>query len=302
MPELATSSEPSESAFDPDDACPECENAIDAWVDRCRHCQTAVEFPNVRAAKRAGEVQALETRRQKAFDGVDVLTESRINAFEQRVATDSKALINRSIQSLANMLSSEDDVSNNFYSLVDAALRLPESDVWNKVRVVADDIAFPRFKENIRFAALALDDRGLVHYGGCAVVIKSSMIAARTSVMDENSLLWVNSQVAAGDLFSVVELPLGHRAPWSGRGKLAVTKLHSWLRADTSVDDASLLLRVGTSGAEDEFIEVHIWGPLTAAAIDSVALPPAADRRERLYKQVLIDRLDALGIAWQEAS
>lgn len=284
------------------DNCPTCGHAVDDWVDRCRHCQGSVDFPNVRLCMRQTEIDALESRYIDAVHATSDIQKDRVFAYQSAVATNSKAVFNRTLAVLATSLSSEDDISNNFYAQVDAALRLPQSDEWNKVRVVADNIAFPGFSEKIRFAALSLTDQGLTNYGGCSVVVKTEFISARATVMDQNSVTWVNSQIAAGDLFSGSKLIPGYRATWKERGRLAVAKLGTLVGRDPDPDDAALLLKNGATSADDEFIEVHIWGQLTAIAIELIVIPKPTSSRDKLYRDVLIERIDALGVQWRDAS
>ena len=54
------------------------------------------------------------------------------------------------------------------------------------MRVFADDALFPGYKEQIRFAALSLDGKGLSSYGECTLILRDHMIAHRASVLEGN--------------------------------------------------------------------------------------------------------------------
>ena len=52
-----------------------------------------------------------------------------------------------------------------------------------------------------------------------------------------------------------------------------MAKLSQRIHSTTQTDEYSaLLLRQGATTEEDEFVEVHIWGPLTVRTIEQVIL------------------------------
>jgi hypothetical protein len=278
------------------DICENCHNALDAWRSTCRHCLKWIGYPNVRAASMAAEVAQVDARYRAAWEGCpdDVDARAHLTRYEEAVASSSKAVVNRTTEAFEASLRSENDISGNFYRLIDAGLRLPQSDTWNKIRVIADDIVFPGYGEEIRFASLSLSDDGLLAYGACSMVLRSAMIESRASVFEGNTVLVLDALVADRiDLASLVEGFVGLRAVWEDRGRMAVIKSSE---RDLTLSFPELLMSSGATTADDDFIEVHIWGELTMQAIECVTLPATGVGRESLYLDVIRDRLDAVGV------
>lgn len=84
------------------------------------------------------------------------------------------------------------------------------------------------------------------------------------------------------------ELPRGNRATWERRGQLCAAKLAGKIDKDTQPDDfAALLMGQGRKPEEDEFVEVHIWGPMTVRTIEKVVYV----RRRKAYSQTILKSL-----------
>ncbi len=150
-------------------------------------------------------------------------------------------------------------------------MRLPDASHWDPMRRIAEEALFPGYKEEIRFAALTLDDRGPPSYGSCFITLRTPMIAHRATVFEENNVLFFKQR----DLpFSkLADLPKGFRATWDDRGKLCLAKLGGALQpATTEADFPRLLLRPGKTTADDDFVEVHVWGPITIRTIEKIVL------------------------------
>jgi tetratricopeptide (TPR) repeat protein len=106
-----------------------------------------------------------------------------------------------------------------------------------------------QYKKRIHYAALTLDGRALSSYGECSVLLRESMIAHRSSVFEQNSLLFMKRHNVK--LFEVDRLPVGHRAAWADRGRLAVAKLASQITSRTKKDEfASTLMHAATNRTE----------------------------------------------------
>ena len=201
------------------------------------------------------------------------------------------------------MLMSEDDVSQQFYRQIDAGLRIPQSDKWNRVRVLADDAVFPQYKEAIRFATLALSNVGLRNYGSCSIVLQTSMIENRSSLLDDNSLLWANRVAAKGDLFSLQYLPIGCRATWPNRGALATAKIAESDDIAKRLASEDPLIDQGDDNSSDDFLEVHIYGPLTLRAVARVVIPRTEHLdRDAPYMEMLKVLLADAGVNIEECA
>jgi hypothetical protein len=126
-------------------------------------------------------------------------------------------------------------------------------------------------KKEIHFAALSPDEEGLSNYGECSLTLRVSLIAHRTSVFEENMLVFFKTK--CDNYWRTERLPVGYRSDWPNRAKLAVAKLAPRIGATTPEDDfAGLLLSRGTTVADDQFIELHVFGMMTIRTLEKVVL------------------------------
>lgn len=246
-------------------------------------------------AKDDAERAALNRRYQAALAastarGADAL----LKDFEAGAA-ESKAVLARSVGEVLKLANSERDLFGTYHQLRKAGLRLPAGDEWDYRRSVADAALFLGFEEHITFAALSMDGVGLSNYGECSIMLRSEMIAHRASVFEENSVVFVEHRRVAQKRG---KLPHGYRASWSDRGKLCAAKLHSLIDSDTTRDGYSgLLMREATNAEEDQFVEVHIFGPWTARSIEQVSLSKARKHANNVSIRWLARELGKFGVA-----
>jgi len=255
----------------PTRSCTSCGNSFPSSAERCPHCGQPGLFANVFAAESDSQRLALAERYRLAKEDATARgADSSVQQFEDALK-DSRAVIARSSRDMLRLATRDNEIYATFYNLNSAGLRLPEGGKWDILRSVVDSALFPNYKEQIRFAALSLNGVGLSNYGEYSIVLRTDMIAHRTSVFEENSILFMehhNIRIAEAD-----QLPEGYRAGWEKRARLCVAKLSGRIDATTQTDEYSgLLLRQGATSDEDEFVEVHIWGPLTVRTIEEVNL------------------------------
>jgi len=83
-------------------------------------------------------------------------------------------------------------------------------------------------------------------------------------------------------------LPKGYRATWGDRAKLCVAKLSLRIDSTTNSDKYSkLLLLKGATSKDDEFVEVHIWGPMTVLTMERVIVTaPQSSKRATIIKAI----------------
>ena len=266
--------------------CSFCHNEVPAPSQACPHCGRPGNFWNVIAANEPEERETLDRRYQAARrDASDRNVEAALDAFENAVA-DSKAAISRYYSEVLRLVSSTRQLYGTYYQLREANLRLPDGSDWDIVRELADSVLFPNYKDQIRFGALTLDRRGLSNYGDCSIVLREKMIADRTSVFEENSARFVERHAIRISRKSKV--PQGHRATWSQRARLGVAKLHSKIDSTTTRDKYSdILLKTGATSADDDFIEVHVFGPITVLTMERViVMAPQAFRRATIIRAI----------------
>lgn len=268
--------------------CDFCHNEIPASATICPHCGNPGLYPNVRAAEDPYEMMALESRYQVAMtDAVSRDARHTLQDFESEIGN-SQAVIARSVNELQRLAKSDKEIYATYYALLNAGVVVHTSDKWSRLRALADEVMFHGYKEGIRFAALTLDRNGLSNYGDCHVMLRTEMIAHRASVFEENSAMFMmhhGIQIDEAD-----NLPPGYRATWNSRGKLCVAKLFRKIDGDTTKDEYSkLLLRQGATTADDDFVEVHVWGPMTIRTFEQITVKTRIRRRAH---RVIIDALN----------
>lgn len=196
------------------------------------------------------------------------------------------------------MATSDNELYATYHQLVNAGLRLPAGEKLDIVRVLTDDALFPGYKQHIRFAALSLDQVGLRNYGECSLVLRNNMVAHRASVFEENSVMWMTNHRI--NLSGVNSLPKGYRAAWNDRAKLAVAKLANKIPPNMPSDAfPGLLLQQGRTVENDQFIEVHIWGPMTMRTFEHVTIKQPGRAANRVILKALQEKLQKAGVTME---
>jgi hypothetical protein len=258
-------------------SCKECGFEFSSSEDRCSHCGRPSLFPNITDASTREESEALSKRYDAAFSHAKSNgSEKALRGFEYAVHSESHAVISRPIEEVFRLASSERELYATFYRRVAAGLRLPDGSEWDTLREVVDSKLFHFYKEGIIFAALTLDDKGLSAYGECFLILREDMIAYRATVFEENSIVFMKKR----HIGVAEQLPYGHRSVWRDRGKLAVAKLHDRITVATKVSDFPALLLVNAPDSkDDQFIEVHIYGPVSVRTLQKVRVDVKPSKR-----------------------
>ncbi len=276
------------------DLCQHCNFDLPVLLERCPHCARCGPAPNVRAARVPVERKALDSRYQRAIsDAISRGCGGIVSDFETAL-TESRAVINRSKKAVLELIKNQ-GMPSHYYQLIES--ESGQAGGWALLRELADTILFGGQKAQIRFAALSLNGKGLSNYGECALVLRDELIAHRASVFQENSSLFMERQQIKISRRPV--LPPGYRAAWNERGKLCVAKLAGMITPNTkSRDFSTLVLRSGATPDEDEFIEVHIWGPLTVRAVEHVIVSSriGEGRSNKALTRTLCDTLERIGV------
>jgi hypothetical protein len=274
--------------------CEFCHNALPRAASVCPHCGQPGLFPNVSDAEDEAERTALDRRSQAALiHSATRGAEQALKDFEA-AAANSKAVLARSPGELLRLATSDHELYATFYELIGAGVRLPTGDQWDFRRQMADAALFPGYFKQIRFAALSLDGVGLSNFGSCSIVLRTDMIAHRTSVLEENSVIFAERHGVGTNQGAV---PSGYRASWSDRAKLCGAKLHERIDAATRPDEYSrLLMRQGTTSEDDEFVEAHVFGPMTVRTIEQVTVSKRKKRADNVNIKRLTEELGKFGI------
>ncbi len=268
--------------------CEFCGHPVPLEWDHCPHCARPGLFPNVRMAEQSVERAALEKRYRRVLFAADRCGSGLVvRAFEAEAAR-SKAVIARPVEEV-RLLASDNQLYPTYYQKLDSGVLLPSGDKWDRLRRVADDFLFGVGRKYVRFAALSLDGKGLWNYGDCALVLREDMISFRASVFEGNSAMFLEK--------TRYRLPAGHRATWAEREKLCVAKSAERLRPITSRNEfQSILLEGGATTETDRYVEVHVWGSVSARTFERVILKPGAGMRTRQAQRALRLKLQTVGL------
>lgn len=265
----------------------------------CPHCAKPALYPNVSDAEDPEEASELERRYQAGVnDAVNRGAADALREFEGEIEN-SRAVLARSANELQRLATSDKEIYATYYALLGAGVISHAGDRWALLRALADETLFPGYKKHIRFAALTLDMEGLSNYGDCFIFPRTEMIAHRASVFEENSTMFMKHH---GILMSEAHnLPRGYRATWDSRGKLCVAKLFKKIDAGTAKGEYSeVLLRRGATTAEDDFVEVHIWGPMTARTFEQISIKLRSKRpAHRAIISALKESLEQVSVKLQ---
>lgn len=274
--------------------CPSCMNDIPQPAERCPHCAEPGHFWNVIVASDSAEQTALQIRYDAAkTDALSRKADAAVQDFEIAMGH-SAAVIARSESEVLRLATSTRQLYTTYYEQLEAGIRLPDGDRWDVVRELADTLLFPKYKRDIRFAALSLDGVGLANYGSCSITLRNNMISRRASVFEENSVLFMERHRLA---VSRPDLPKGFRASWNDRGKLSVAKLAGNIDSATKPNQYSeLLLRSGTTSADDAFVEVHIWGPISVLTMEKVTVTGPNERKKATIVKAMRSKLQRHGV------
>lgn len=279
--------------------CPLCGSPVSENLRNCPACQADVGFPNVRAAEQPEERDALLKRVEEAKVSTaarncsDVLQDFMLTVLSSRV------VLCRGFSVLARLASSDTQLYATYYGEIEAESRLPEDNEWDRFREPVDSTLFPHYHKDMRVAALTLDGRGVDRYGAYAILLREEMIRTRTTVFEENPPVFCRKhKIALGQ-----EWPRGYRATWEERNLLAAAKLHSHLNGSTpQTEYPQILLSSGTGPEDDNFIEVHIFGPFNRRAFERVVGPKPGNKQDAVLWRRLERQLGEVGAVLEVVS
>ena len=277
--------------------CDECHHDVPPSWNSCPHCGRPGLFPNVRAAGQPAEKKALVRRYHKAKKAAATRDAGPVLQDFEAAMGRSQAVLARPLGEVERLATSDKQGYATYHQLLDAGLLLPDGNGWDLLRTLADDALFTGYKEHIRFAALSLDGVGLSNYGECSISFRDDMIAHRASVFVENSAVFMKRRGVKPD--QVEKKTRGHRAIWRDRAMLCVAKLGERVQPATRPDAfGGMLLQQGATGEDDEFVEVHVYGSMTARSFERVILTKRLRSKARLRK--LREQLGKLDVELQE--
>lgn len=279
--------------------CSECGSTIPHDRLACPTCGTHAGFPNVREVSSASEKEALERRYNMAIkdahaDGRDVKLEELSQS-----SKDTRAVIAIDLDCLVGFITKDQTLYSSYALMVSGEIRKAASCVNDKKRRGVEGFFFGSYADKIRYAALSLNGNGLSSYGRFTLVLKDVAVKARATLLEDNSYRFYQKfKDKIPDNF-----PLGYRAVWSERHKLAVAKLSNRITVTTTNDDFPGILLSCTGDREtDDFIEVHIYGAFDNAAIETVVgNSRTSSRADKAQLAVVKEKLIKKGVLWVES-
>ena len=163
---------------------------------------------------------------------------------------------------------------------------------WQKLRPQAEIelLGNHQHLDKLHYAALSLNGDGLDSYGNCTVTLREEMIAHRASCFEGNSALIYEEKHNFSDYM---------RSSWADRAKLCSAKNAGKLGESVSSDDfPGMLLSKGAIQDDDEFVEVHVFGTMTAQTFQSIAIDfsKLSHTQKTLWK-ALREKLDKNGVS-----
>jgi hypothetical protein len=209
-----------------------------------------------------------------------------------------RAVINCNLPFVFYFLTEESNLYATYYKQITAGTRTPATPPHDRERHVVDAMLYGHYADEIRFAALSLDGRGLMSYGPVSIVLKEVAIATRSTVLEENSFTYVRRH----NLTAGTTPPLGYMAIWDQRDLLAVAKIEPLVKASTprSAFGQLVLKSVAGKPRDDEFMEVHIWGTFDVRAVDRILAPRRGRGQDRRLIPIVREAAARNGIAWEE--
>ena len=258
--------------------CTACGEQLASHRRDCIVCGAANEVPNVRIAQSSAEGAALRAR----LDTAEISARAKgclttLNEFGVAVLS-SRAVIARNIGQVHDIAKSDNELYVPFHQRVAAGAQVPRNNPWDPGRPAVEATIFPYYHQEISYAALSLDCRGLTAYGAYSIVLKDQAIALRASVFEENPFLFTKRhKILAGQ-----PCIAGYRATWSARDILAKAKLHHLISSSTTPDKfAGILMVQGLGTGDPDYVEVHIFGSIHRRAIERVIGPAPKSRADK---------------------
>lgn len=206
-------------------------------------------------------------------------------------AAETGAVVNVDASFLRTFLNSDRALYATYRKQLEAGTRSAQEE-FDKERAAAEAMLFGT-NAIVVYAALAVAGQGLTSYGHVAMRLKTAAIDARASLLDENSFTFCWKRRPP--------FPSGHRATWDERADLVLAVLGEKIAAGVTDDFAALLLFSEGDRQTDQFIEVHIWGEFSNAAIERVdAFPDPGNLAEQFDLLLAREAALRLGVEWIE--
>jgi hypothetical protein len=270
----------------------DCQGKVPDSERICPSCGSDNGYPNVRIAHSAPEAAELQGRLTIALAQAKATgCESVLARFMATIRSSSKAVICRDLSVVSDLFDNPHRMYTTYHYQLASQARMPEDNTFDITRTQFESALFPNYYREIRFAALTLSNRGASSFGNCAMFLRESLIAHRTSVFEENPADFARRH----GILLTDRIPPGYRATWIDRDQLAAAKLGSKISANTLDHEfADVLLNEDVAGTTD-FIEVHVFGPITATSVETVVAARPISKADRVIWRRLERTVKAAG-------
>ncbi len=278
---------------------PQCPAEIHDSLRVCATCGRDNGCPNVRKAQEPAEVAALRNRLEEAELRADARGAGQnLARFRDEVADKSVAVLAMPASNALPLLNEDGQAFSNFYRLVEAGVRIPKPNWYDRFRGIADQLLFPHYAENIFFAALSLDRQGSPYYGTVSLSLAPFAISDRATVFESNSLLFCRDR----NLGLQSDVPPGYRAAWEDRGMIAASKLEPKLVPDTQPGEFSGILLEQKPTDDADFVEVHVYDRITRHSLSGVVIRRTGDPDTELFHALVRNACSQKGLACEEVA
>ncbi|MES9969175.1 MAG: hypothetical protein ABW092_04020 [Candidatus Thiodiazotropha sp.] len=238
---------------------------------------------------KADEVKEIDKEFKKTVSNSSTQINNTLKEFEKAVREDSKAVVVRPLAEAAFLFDRKNNLHLTFHQRLRSGGIHFDGGRYDVHRQSVDAKLFPNYFETITFASLTLDGNGCSStFGQCHLMLKTSMIEHRASVFIGNSFDIITDLNLKPDK----AVPVGYRATWNNRGKLATVKKSSDFSDITNNNDFSTLLNDGSN----DFVEVHVCGSISQRTFEKVVVSKSnLDEIDRHLAKALKMKLESWG-------
>ncbi len=277
--------------------CPNCGELNQRNANICEYCSHSMGFVNVNIYSDAYFRDGLDDRYQSEVVAATTIGElDELTAFEQAINNQGLAIINMDIDLLHILVNDKQDYLP-YRTAVEQGKRGKATFLNDKDRCVVETAFYGIDGGKIVYAALSLDDNGLLNYGKTTVILKTKSIAQRTTVFERNTFYLFDDFMASG--WKVLgPIPSGHSGIWEDRSKVTVCKHGvAYIASNPKPDLATFVLKTGTDRSDDEFIEFHIFNKLNRLAFEKIVIHEAPKKQfQQLQLDILKEESAKIGI------
>ena len=242
----------------------------------------------MRLANQAGERSKLDARYQAAQSDAQTRRCSAQLADFEKACAGSSAVFRCELLRLHAEIASGTEIYKPFRDIERLRLRYERSTDrdWPALRIKAerDLLGNDKHLGNVHYASVSINGDGITSYGDVTVTLSERMISHRASCIEGNS---ADLFAKHGNLAKIL------RSTWEERAKLCVAKAATNVNTGTNTDDFPGLILKNKKG-KDDFVEVMVFGSMTAATFETVTIDRAVmarSKRDLVYWEAVKEKL-----------